>query len=70
MTIRDLIEQYLNGDIDAIQAIRDMTGIINPDAAVDIIVVINMVTRHKQGDLDTETFKKLVGITKEEDNEQ
>lgn len=62
MTIKELIAQYLNKEISAIEAIRRVSGVFNPDAAVDLLALINQITRHEQGDLDTRTFKAVYGI--------
>lgn len=68
MTLKDVLTQYLN-DIESadhakatIQLVRDLSGAFNPDHAVDILALINQVTRLQQGDLDVETFKEVWGI--------
>lgn len=60
MSIRELLEEYLSKKIDAIQAIRDLTGMFNPDYALDILVIVNQITRIEQGDLDPETFRSML----------
>lgn len=59
MTLIDLLNKYLNKDIDAISTIRRLTSIFNPEAAIDILSLINSITRHEQGDIDTKTFRKV-----------
>lgn len=62
MSIKELISSYLNKEISAMEAIRMVTGIFNPDAAMDLLVLINQISRHELGDLDTETFKAVYKI--------
>lgn len=59
MTIKDLISKYLNKEMTAVEAIRLLSGMFNPDHAVDLLTIINQICRHEVGDLDTETFKSV-----------
>lgn len=59
MTIRNLLEDYLDKKTDAIQTIRTLTGIFDPDNAVDLLVIICQITRIEQGDIDAETFRSM-----------
>lgn len=59
MTIKDKFQQFANKEITAVQLIRDMTGIINPEFAVDIIALVNQVTRVELGDLEMDLFKEM-----------
>jgi hypothetical protein len=62
MSIKEAISKYLNKSMTSTELIRMLSGMFNPDIAVDLLVVINQVCRHEQGDLDTETFKSLYEI--------
>lgn len=62
MSLKDLIAKYLNKEVTAVDAIRQITGMFNPDYAVDLLALVNQICRHEQGDLDTETFKSVYGI--------
>ena len=59
MTIIDLLEDYSNGTRTAIQVIRDMTGIFNPEHAASILPFVCAITRVEQDDLDMETFRTV-----------
>lgn len=59
MTLKDAVYRYFDGEVDAIQLIRDLSGMFNPDHAVTLLSLICTITRHEQGDIDTETFKKV-----------
>jgi len=58
--MKELIEEYINGEMDAIVLIRTLSGAFNPDHAVDILATICMVTRVELGDLDKKTLKKIL----------
>jgi len=60
--VKDLLVSYLDGRNDAISVIRTMSGMFNPDNAVNILSVICMITRVEQGDLDKETFRKVLKL--------
>jgi len=62
VTIKDAFQQYADKKLTAIKLIRQMTGMINPDFAVDIVALVNQVTRVEDGDLDMETFKEMHGL--------
>lgn len=68
MTIKEVLKKFVD-DIEGadhakatIELIRQLSGAFNPDHAVDILALINQVTRLQQGDLDVETFKSVWGI--------
>jgi len=58
--VKELIENYINGKTDAITVIRTLSGAFNPDHAIDILLIICMITRVEQGDLEKDLFKELV----------
>jgi hypothetical protein len=60
--MKDLLQRYCNIEISAIQLIRALTGIINPDTAIDILALVNQIARLELGDLDLETFKQMYGL--------
>lgn len=60
--MKELLEQYLNKEITAIHTIRTLSGIVDPNYAIDILVIICQITRMEEGDLDAETFKKMLGM--------
>lgn len=62
MTFDELLEEYITQTITAIEAIRMLSGIFDPETAVDLLVVINQITRVEQGDLDREDLKESLGI--------
>jgi hypothetical protein len=57
--MRELLNNYLAGKINAIETIRTLSGMFNPDHAIAILSIICNITRIEQGDLDKETFKEL-----------
>jgi len=58
--MKELVEQYINDEVDAIYLIRALSGAFNPDHAVDLLAIICMITRVEHGDLDKETFKSIL----------
>jgi hypothetical protein len=64
--MRELLEKYIKGETNAIALIRVLTGIVRMENVIDILAIINMVTRVEQGDLDKETFKSI--LLKESEN--
>jgi hypothetical protein len=59
MTIKELLDEYLDGKVTAIKAIRRLSGIFTPNTAVDTLALICSITRVEEGDLDKETFKEV-----------
>ena len=59
MTLKDAIQEYLNKESTAIELIRQLTASVNPNHAVDILALINQITRLESGDLDEDTFKSV-----------
>jgi hypothetical protein len=57
--MKELLTKYLNGQTDAISVIRTLSGMFNPDYAIDILAIICAITRVEQGDMDKETFKSV-----------
>lgn len=62
MSIKEELTMYFNKETSAVELIRALSGIFNPDMAVNILALINQICRHEQGDLDTETFKSMFKI--------
>ena len=59
MTIKQLLEEYLEGKQSAIHVIRTLSGMFDPNHAVGILTLICAITRAEEGDLDKETFKEV-----------
>lgn len=59
MTLVSLCEEYLDGKITAINLIRTMSGMFNPDHAVSLLTFICAITRIEEGDLDHQTFRSV-----------
>lgn len=59
MTLIEMVNEYLEGKQTAIHVIRTLSGMFNPDHAVDILAIICAITRHEEGDLSTEVFKQV-----------
>jgi len=59
VTIKDLLKEYLDGDTDAINVIRTLSGIFPPEAAIDHLALICQITRIEQGDMEKETFEAM-----------
>lgn len=68
MTIADLAKSYLKGETTAINFIRTLSGMFNPDHAISILTIICAITRIEEGDLDKDTFWKV--YLKQEDSWQ
>lgn len=62
MTIKELLQDYVDNKKTAIEVISTLTGIINPDQAVNIIAIVNQVARHANKDISHETFKDVWGL--------
>lgn len=63
MTIKSLIQSYLDGKETAIETIRTLSAMFNPDYAVDILAIINSITRVEQGDLGKDELKEIWGLS-------
>lgn len=63
MTIQKAFQDYVDKKATAIDVINLMTGIINPDHAVDICALINQITRVEKGEMEIEIFKEMHGLT-------
>lgn len=61
MSLKDTLQEYIDGKTDAISVIRMLSGMFNPDYAVNILALVCAITRVEQGDLDKETFKQMWG---------
>jgi len=59
MTMKELMRQYFMGEIDAISLIRMLSGMFDPKNAASLLSLICTITRHEQGDIDTETFNEI-----------
>lgn len=59
MKIKDLLQEYVDKNQTATQVIGLLTGIINPDQAINILAIVNQIARHANGELDTQTFKSI-----------
>lgn len=55
--MKKLLNSYLNKETDAIQTIRTLSGVFNSEHAIDILSLICTITRHEQGDIETQTFR-------------
>ena len=62
MTIKELLIRYIKNQEDAISTIRQLSGIFNPDHAVDTLAIICLITRVEQGDADRESVLSILGI--------
>ena len=59
MTIIEALQEYASGKTTAIKLIRSMTGMVNPEMAIDLIALVNQVTRVEDGDMGMEDFKHI-----------
>lgn len=59
MSLKEMMSSYFKKETDAITVIRTLSGMFDPKHAIDILSLICTITRHEQGDIDTETFKKV-----------
>ena len=57
--MKELLNNYVDQKTDAITVIRALSGMFNPDYAIDILTIICSITRVEQGDMDRETFKAV-----------
>lgn len=62
MSIREALQQYINEEITAIELIRLLTGVFDPDNALELMALINQVCRHEEGDIPTVEFKKIYDL--------
>jgi len=59
MTMKQMMSKYFMGEIDAISLIRMLSGMFDPEHATSLLTLICTITRHEQGDIDTETFNEV-----------
>lgn len=59
MTIKDALQGYVDKKMTGYELIGDMTAMINPEQAIDILALVNQVTRIERGTLDLPTFKAM-----------
>lgn len=64
MTIDKLINQYLDKEVEYTDVVRQLSGIFRPEHACDLLAIINQVTRHKIGEVDTLTMKDIWDVRK------
>lgn len=50
MKANELISDYLNDEITAIETIRILSGIFDPKDSVDLLALINQISRIELGD--------------------
>jgi len=62
MTLIDLLNKYIAKEMTAVEVIRRISSVFDPDAAVDLLALINSITRHELKDMDTVTFNKIWGL--------
>ncbi len=55
----ELIGDYVDDKVTAINFIRTLSGAFNPSHAVSILALICAICRVEEGDLDKETFRSL-----------
>ena len=67
MTIKDLFQKYINKEASLAETIGALTGIIDPEQAVNIIAMVNQLSRVELGTMDRETFISVYGLEKSED---
>lgn len=63
MTIIEALQEYADKKTTAIKLIRSMTGTVRAEMAIDVLALVNQITRIEEGDLDMETFKEMYGLT-------
>ncbi len=59
MTLKAALQNYVDKKQTALELIGGMTGMFNPQAAIDLLALINQITRLESGSLDMETFKSI-----------
>ena len=59
MTVKEIMRQYFMGEMDAISVIRLFSGMFDPKNASHLLSLICTITRHEQGDIDTNTFNDV-----------
>ena len=70
MTVNELLLSYIEGETDAISAIRALSGIFDPNVAINYLVIICQITRIEQGDLEKDLFVKLYKLKENEEGEK
>lgn len=59
MTLKEILVDYVDGNRDAVTTIRILTSIIRPEQAIDILALVNQITRMEHGDMDKDTFVEI-----------
>ena len=67
MTLANQLNRYFDKKLDAIALIRSLSGMFDPEHAVNLLSLICTITRHEQGDIDTGTFRSVWKIPNEEE---
>jgi len=62
MTLQDLLQSYLNKEVTAIHVIRTLTAMFDPEDAINLLVVVNQITRLEEGDMDVKDFQAMFGM--------
>ena len=65
MSIKDLLQDLVNEKLTGYEVIRIITGMIDPDQAINIIALVNQITRFCIGDMDKEYFIEAYGLSLE-----
>ena len=59
MTLKEWLTAFANKEVTAIETITILSGVFNPDQAVDLLALVNQIARVESGDMDRETFKAI-----------
>lgn len=59
MSLKVLLQDYLDGKVTAIHVIRRLSGMFDPAHAVTLLSLICAITRIEEGDLDKDTFRSI-----------
>ncbi len=61
--MKELIYKYVAKKVEATTLIRALSGAFDPEQAINNLTIINLVCRHDHGDIDTNTFLDVLGMS-------
>lgn len=59
MTIKDALQGYVDKKLTGYELIGDITAMIRAETAIDILALVNQITRLERGTMDLATFKAM-----------
>lgn len=55
------LEKYQHQKVDAITTIRHLTNAVNREYVIEVLAIVNLISRIEQGDAERSMIGKLIG---------